>query len=90
MNRIPISKTRAFDMVAYIMIQRNLSRTFILKSEEQVKESILLRQLTTAPIGYYRRHRNKFIVNKIKNRLDSFEIIRKPLKVKKVKKKVKK
>lgn len=79
LNKIPISKEKAFDIVAYTLSRSRLEIGKVSKSPKEVKLSTLKRKVASIPAGYFRKNRSRFIVRKLKTRIESYEIIKKVL-----------
>ncbi|MCK4648057.1 hypothetical protein KAT51_00895 [bacterium] len=84
---LPIAKERAFDILAYSMLRSKKPVGIVKQSQKKESISTIRRKLVSIPRGYFRRHRNKFLVRKIKGRVETFEVIRKPAKRKVARKK---
>lgn len=85
-NKLPLTKGRAFDLAAYTIAKRKISKAKVGKSVKEVSLSTLNRKPKTIPTGFFKRNRSKFIVRKLKTRLESYELIKKPQIEKKPKK----
>ena len=79
LNKIPISKERAFDIVSYNLSRSKLVKGRISKSGKEVTLSTLKRKITSIPTGYFRRNRSRFILRRLKTRIETYEIIRKSI-----------
>lgn len=90
---LPIAKERAFDILAYSMLRSKKPAGIVKRSSRREPLSVIRRKLTSVPRGYFRRHRSKFLVRRVKGQVEVFEVIRKsttrsPAKRKPAKKKV--
>ena len=77
LNTLPLSKARALDLLAYSLSKSRSIKGQIVKSSKRTSLSTLKRKVSNAPTGYFNRNRNKFILRKIKGRVDAYEMIKK-------------
>lgn len=85
-NRVPVTRSRALDIVAYAMIKNKLSKGIISKDVRKLPLETLKRKVGNAPVGFFGRNRSKLLVRKRKTKVESYEIVLKSS-IKKVAKK---
>jgi len=77
LNELPLSKERAFDLVAYSLLKSRSVSGKIKKSSKKVTLRTLNRSPSNIPAGYFKRNRNKFVLRKLKTNQESYEIRKK-------------
>jgi len=74
---LPLTKERAFDILAYYLDKRPSYKGLTVKTLERTSSDILRRKLKSTPKGYFRKNRNKFIVRRLKKGRETYEMIEK-------------
>ena len=77
LTRIPLTKKRALDILAYDLDRTPSSRGRLIKSIRKRKQSVLKRQLKSVPLGYFTKNRKKFTLRKLKKGRETYEMIEK-------------
>lgn len=74
---VPITKERAFDILAYSMIRQNKRAGLVKKSQKETPRSIINRSYKSVPKGYFKRVRSRFLVRRLKTKDEIYEVIQK-------------
>ncbi len=75
LNTLPLTKSRAFDILAFTLDKNPSIRGVTTTSLKKVKRSILQRKLRSVPKGYFQRHRRKFILRRLRKGRETYEMI---------------
>ena len=71
---IPITKERAFDILAYAMLKRKKRSGLVKKSQKETPKSIINRNYKSVPKGFFRRFRSRFLVRRLKSREEIYQV----------------
>lgn len=77
LNKIPITKKRALDILAYSLDKNPSIKGRTIKSIKKVKPEILRRHLKLVPKEYFLRNRKKFTLRKLRKGRETYEMIEK-------------
>lgn len=75
LNVLPLTRERALDLLAFMLDKNPAIKGRTIKSLKKVKISVLKRKLKLAPKGYFKRHRRKFILRKLRKGRETYEMI---------------
>lgn len=77
LNKLPLFKERAFDFLAFVIDKNKITKGRITRDPRKVSQKLLKRKISFVPIGYFAKNRKKFIVKKIRNIVETYEMVEK-------------